>query len=502
MEPNSTNFGRRRAAACIAALLAVLGIAAGVFFAHGSPAGEPVVARFHKVQRRAVRQVIAEEGDLESARGVEIRSQVEGRNRILWIIPNGEVVKKGDVVVRLDQAAIDEKLSLTRINFHLAKAALIKAKEVHSVAKIALHEYLEGTFVNELQAADAALTVARQAHVAAENMLQHVLNMHKKGYASRGRLESCQVDFLRTRLELAAAQTARSVLVDFARERMVRELEGNLKAAQADLVAAEWSLHLEKARVEHLEEQIRRCVIHAPKDGMILYSNRSDEGRGRDARLIEEGTEVRCTQPILEMPDYDHVQARISLHESIVDRVRPGMKATIRVHDDEAEGTVVEVANQPSPVGRYAFGLKEYATILRIDRVRDGQPLRPGMSASVEIEVDEVEDALAIPLAGLVELGEDYFCYVRTPEGIEKRPISIGLADGKVVEVKDGLEPGEEIVIDPRSTLADCRRDIEELASHCETGPGLLATGSSPAEPADAEPASHVGEPEPATIGR
>jgi HlyD family secretion protein len=84
---------------------------------------------------------------------------------------------------------------------------------------------------------------------------------------------------------------------------------------------------------------------------------------------------------------------------------------------------------------------------VRLDAIPEG--LRPGMSAEVEIRTALRQDVLTIPPDALaVESGRDV-CYVRNPDGLERREVKLGKSTRDLLEVVAGLEEGEEVVSDP-----------------------------------------------------
>ena len=105
---------------------------------------------------------ITEDGTLESAHNLDIKCEVQGGSTILWIIPDGTEAHKGDELVRLDSAGIQEKIDLQRITYEKAKALKIEAEKTYESAKIAVQEYIEGMFVQNLQALQVTATVAKE----------------------------------------------------------------------------------------------------------------------------------------------------------------------------------------------------------------------------------------------------------------------------------------------------------------------------------------------------
>ena len=85
--------------------------------------------------------------------------------------------------------------------------------------------------------------------------------------------------------------------------------------------------------------------------------------------------------------------------------------------------------------------------------------LKPGLSAQVTVFSEaKVEHVLAVPLQAIIsplEKGKKPRCFVMTAAGAESREVDVGLNDEKLVEIKDGLQEGEDVVLNPRALLSE-----------------------------------------------
>jgi HlyD family secretion protein len=195
---------------------------------------------------------------------------------------------------------------------------------------------------------------------------------------------------------------------------------------------------------------------------MAVYAN---ERRGRfgpqEGGTIEEGAAVRDRQSILKLPDLSQMQVKVLVHETKVEEVRPGMRARINIQGRELQGTVVSIANQPEQADRWGSNIKQYATIVKIDGTPDG--LKPGMTAEAEILIAHLKGVITLPVATVVEQRNEFFCWVRKPDGsIERRRLLLGLTNDLFVEVKDGVAEGDLVVQNPRAFVEEARSDGEE----------------------------------------
>jgi len=138
-------------------------------------------------------------------------------------------------------------------------------------------------------------------------------------------------------------------------------------------------------------------------------------------------------------------------HETEVDKVRAEQPATIVMDafpDKVLEGEVVEVA--PLPDQQRGFlnpDLKVYKTRVRIDGSHDF--LKSRMSCKVQILVEQLEDVIIVPIQVVSNRVGKKVCYVMTPQGHQERVVRTGLFNDTFVEIIEGLEAGEEVMLNP-----------------------------------------------------
>ena len=458
-----TKSGRRRGRRWLTAAIVVLvlgAVVAGTTQLSGLVGSDETSSVLtHTVERGDLVISVTEDGNLESARNRDIKCEVAGGSTILSIVEDGTRVKMGDTLVELESSGLQDQLSQQQIAVAKAQTTKIQADVDLEVAEISIREYLEGTVKKELQDIDAQITIAMENLRGAEDSLEYTTRMRRKGYATPLQLDAQKFAVKRAELELASARSARTVLEDFTMVKTVKGLEAQRDAAKERVRSEQAALQLEEAKLKRLTDALDKCVIKAPQDGMVIYAN--NRGRfGSSSQQIEEGTAVREQQTIIQLPDLSQMQVKVTVHESKVEKLRPGMRARIRIQDRELQGTIIRIASQPEPGGWMSANVKEYATYVKVD----GEPedLKPGMTAQVEILVAHLKDVLTVPVQAIVEQsGGKFYCWVQTPKGPERRPVVVGANSDKFIEVQDGVSVGEKVLLNPRAVVPEAREAIE-----------------------------------------
>ena len=423
------------------------------------PEGLPL----HVVERRDLLITVTEEGSLVSDDNVDITCDVAGGATIIELVDDGARVTKGMEIVKLDDSVISENATAQKIAFEKARALMIQADKDHAAAKIAVEEYREGIFKKDLRTAESNVTAATERLQATQNTLAYGERMFRKGYITPQQLEAQKSAVDRAELDLGTAKIALDVLTRFTKPKMITELESVRDAAAARLESERAALELEQLKLTRLEGELKKCTITAPQDGLVIYANSRNY---RQETEIKEGTAVKERQVILQLPDLTKMRADVEVHESKVSEIRPGMPATIRVQGEYFSGEVKTVANRPE--SNWFSTAKKY--IVEVSINGQSQSLRPGFTAEAEIVVANLKDVIAIPVAAVIEQGDDYVCAVRRGDTITRQIVELGQSDDRFVEITAGLKEGDKIFFNPRTVLGDQILSDEEEQS-AEPGP-------------------------------
>ena len=71
------------------------------------------------------------------------------------------------------------------------------------------------------------------------------------------------------------------------------------------------------------------------------------------------------------------------------------------------------------------------------------------MTAVSEINVDRLEDVLAVPVQAIVQIENETWCYAETDLGVEKRVVELGRNNDKFVQLLSGVDAGTRVVLNP-----------------------------------------------------
>lgn len=418
-----------------------------------SKSNEPQLT--HTIKRGDLRVTVTEQGMLESSDNTEIKCKVRGKNTVIWVIEGGTIVEPGDELVRLDTLALEDAIAERTKYSHWSRSGAENAKAAVASAELAISEYTEGRYPAQMMRLEKDLAIAEQNLLTAQAMFEYAADMKDRGYRSEFDVQDREFRVRQAELNVEAINTQIEVLAKYEKQIELETLRGDLAAAKANYAAsAERAVMDEERRVLAVNE-LEHCVIKAERSGMVIYPSAA---KWETAPDIEEGATVHKDQILLLMPDLTKMQVKVGVHESVVDRVKPGLKAIITLPDKILEGEVTSVASVTQPAGWWTGNVVKYDTIVQLPSVDN---LKPGMSAEVELLLDEYTDVITIPVAAVVETDEGHFCWVKKADGsTQKRPLQLGDSNDVFIVVEGGLKEGDEVVLNPLAYVDDAQSDV------------------------------------------
>ncbi len=418
-----------------------------------------------------------------------------------------EDVKNGKILVKLDPASLEEQLFQRESDLEGANASLTEAKESLAIqisdnessiraaqlnVTYALNDLrklvgetiadrvmkqepedisailddpdLAGQALEDLNKCMNNIRLAKIKRQRAAQKLEYTRKLYARQFVSQNELESDQLEALTQEIAESSAETKLELFrkYDFVKnfqkawatlveagdklERAKAVARSRLAQAEAKLNSREAGYERAKQRLEGLKKDIESCTIRATQPGFVIYHK---QPRWQNTGPLQPGSDIRPKQTIIELPDLSRMAVMVKVHEAQIDTVRKGQHAVIKVDalpDSTFEGTVEKKALIPSAQSAWLNpDLKVYET--KVIVTEGSRLLRPGLTATVEILAERLENVLYIPIqAVLTDDDGKHFCYL---EDGSRVPVRIGERNRIYVVVEEGLEEGTRIRMSP-----------------------------------------------------
>lgn len=367
--------------------------------------GVGTMVRLEPVGSGRLVRTISAPGLIEATRRVSISARISAQITDLPF-EEGDVVKPGDVVVKLDDRDLLAQLSS-------AEAAL--------------------------RAEEARLLGARASYVNAVAEWERQQALFQSADVSKAAMESAEAEKNR---------------------------------AESSLRAAEAAVEMAKAGITRVREDLRYTEIASPIHGTVTRLN------AEVGELVVTGTMNNAGTVILEIADLSEMIVVAEVDETDVAKVRVGQNARVYVNaysDDVFDGKVKKIAlERRSPTSQRPRATTN-TDVFEIEVLLDlqGRQILSGLTASVDIEVETIEDVMLVPSQAIKDVRIDELPMDLTRENPlfnrEKTfatvvftlqngeavatPVVTGASDLRTTAIRQGLEPGAKVIVGPYKAL-------------------------------------------------
>lgn len=424
-------------------------------------------------------------GVVEPMKSTEVRSACYWSTNILSIVPEGTMVKKGDVVCVLDAADVEEyartrELVLLKYRNRLEAARhdrrmlasdnerrLTAARFKYQKAQHNLDEYVEASYPQQVEELEQNLAVLGDSTMSIVEETEHLEKLWAMGMVNHRAMDRQTAEYMEAEEKYRRKEAQLNLLTKFQHPRRQVEL-GHTRTqslrnvnriqltnslaetrAQLSILSYERTIRIYEGYYRRALDSIAACTIKAPCDGQVVYGN-SWYLMSRGITYIAEGKRVKRRQKIFEIPDLSRLKVSVPLCESLIYRVALDMpvEVTIAGYEDEIiAGRISSIPRYPRSRSSYTPGLKDYwleIELLPTDAQRD--IINVKSDATVRIEVERAEDVIQIPRDTVTGVAGQNFVYVFENHELVPRKLQLGQANDSLVCVENGLQPGEQLV--------------------------------------------------------
>ena len=429
---------------------------------------------------------VIENGAIQSKDKVIVRSLAEGRNTILSVVPEGRIVQTGDLLVELDSSPILERQNEQQLRMENTSAAFTQSREKLAVtrnqsqadiekaeldlkfARLNLEKYTAGEYPNLLRQAEADIAIATEELQRADDKLIWSKKLSEAGYITRSELQGDELARTRASLNIELAQNKLNLLkkytsveelekrisnvsqAEMALERIRRRAASDIVQAESDLRVKESENDRQKVVLSKTAQQIEACRIAAPSNGMVVYAT-SMSNRRWNQEPLGVGQQVIERQELIYLPADSGMMAEIRIHESSLAKVQVGLPVRLTVDALPGRiflGTLGKIGVLPDANRSWMNpDLKVY--ICEVYFSDTGAGLRPGMNCQAEVVIEEYETALYAPVQCVTRLEDKTVVYVMNRRKAEARPIETGFDNNRMIHIKSGVKPGEQVLLAP-----------------------------------------------------
>ncbi len=384
------------------ALALGVGLAIIVMLILASRGQDPVVSVV-QITRQDLNAVVTSNGKVEPISPTIARAQYPAFVKQV-LATEGQSVRRGEVILRLDSSDIQSQLAQAR---NALLAAQTELRNAHAGGPPAQVAELDG----DLQQARVELSTLDRDHKA-------LVALVAKQAATQDELALNEADLAKARAKLEALKQRKQALAE---------------TASVSGESAQLTISQERDTIRSLEDKLKSATVISPVDG-TLYS-----------LPVRTGDYVQTGQVLAEMADLRHVRVRAFVDEPDLGWLETGQ--SVEVSWDARPGQVwtgvtTQIPKQVVPRETRSVG----EVLCSVNN--NSRELLPNVNVEVRIMVRERKDAVVVPRAAVSydKKGQRYV-YLFSGGKIYRRNITVGIASATNYEVLSGLKLGEKVVL-------------------------------------------------------
>jgi HlyD family secretion protein len=393
----------------------------------------PLVGVVHP-KRVTIPVTLSLTANIASLKSAVLYSKTAGYLETVTVRP-GDAVRAGQVVAVVDHAQLDAQVAQAQATALAAQNGILTARVAVAAAHAQLLNAIAGRQNAEAQLANAKAGVVKAAAQLkdAQATQDRMATLVKQGAAAQQTLDDMTAQTQSAQATLDASQAQVKVA-----EAQIAQADAQVAAARQQELSAGTQVQTQQsqsasqqAALENTRLGVVNATITAPFDGIVV-SRSLDPGA-----YVTPGTST----PIVAIADLDQTEVTVNVTETQIAAIRRGAPAQITV--DAFPGRTFE-----GKISRIAGGADQATRTIQveIDIANPGHLLRPGMYATAQLSAGTDKDVLVVPLGALVSVGDQHFVWVVKDDKVTRRQVTVGRANGEVVEVTAGLIDGDQII--------------------------------------------------------
>ncbi|MEO6528238.1 MAG: efflux RND transporter periplasmic adaptor subunit [Gemmatimonadaceae bacterium] len=368
--------------------------------------------------------IVTTTGELRARKFVQVSGPATAQSvqvyqtKISSIVPEGSLVKEGDIIAELDKQPVASKIADVTLSLQKAQADFTTAQLDSALALAQAREdvrnadfLLEEKKLAKEQAKYEAPTIRRQAEID-----------HEKA-------------------QRALEQSKRSLLT-------------KTKQAVAKMSSVGADLGRQQNNLVNLQTVRDNFSVRAPAPGMVIYVR---EWSGKKKGVGSQWNAWEST--VATLPDLTQMESDTYVNEVDVRKLALGQKVQISLDADPSKklaGTVTHIAN----VGEQRPNQDSKVFEVKIEIITKDTTLRPGMTTANAIETARIANVLSVPLESVVSEGGFSYVFKQSGRSVVKQMVETGAMNDNEIVVKRGVEAGDRVLLTPPANSAEMKAEI------------------------------------------
>jgi len=347
---------------------------------------------------------ITESGEISAKNSISISApRVRGVLKIVQLVPEGEYIKAGEVVAKFDPTEALAKVKDVEAQLEISRSNKDKL--------LANHQSQIAQMESELKSAELSFELSK-------------LSMEQMKFEAEAKRREAELQHKKNELNF---------------QKIKQTFESNRIIQKSELENMNVEIRQKNNDLEKAKRDLDDLTLISSSEGLVVYGiNWSNQGQ-----RFQIGDQPWPGQGIVTLPDLSKMESRIFVNEVDISKVKLGQKVKVKLdafQDSSFIGTIAKVAKLGKRKDNQST-IKVFDVFIDIEGT--SEILKPGMTTSNKIIINEIDNKIFIPHEALFEVNSNFIVYRKNGSGFDEVQVSIGEKSDDFVVVEDGLVDGD-----------------------------------------------------------
>lgn len=361
----------------------------------------------YKVKKDKFLVSITESGELRAKSSIAvIAPRIRGNLKIVYLVPEGTYVKAGDEVVKFDPTEALNNLREAESRLEVALSDKEKMVASHTSAMTRME--------SDLKSAELSYELSK-------------LNLEQMKFEAEIKQQEAKLQHQRNELSYNKAKQ------DLASQKIVHQSEMN--KVNIDVMQKQNDLERSKRDLEML-------TLKAPAEGLVVYENNWQTGR-----KIAIGDQPWQGMTLITLPDLSKMESVTFVNEVDVSRIRKDLPVIVRLdafRDSSFNGVIGTVASLGKNKDNNST-IKVFEIL--VDIKSNSEILKPGMTTSNKMVINEIPDVLFVPQESVFEKDGKKIVYVKNGSSFDEVEVEVGEKSEDYIIITKGVKEGSDVAL-------------------------------------------------------
>lgn len=335
----------------------------------------------------------------------------------------GDTVNAGDVLFEMDTEGYETSLKAQQAGYTAAMANV-------SAAQTTLQSVNGAAMQMQIESARVAMESSKLARDTAKTDFDNKTALFTQGYISQIEMDAVKDSY--TRAETTYNQAAQTY--ELTRGQLIEE---NTKRAQDALNAAQASANATAAQMESTEKSIRDAKVKSPISGVVTANNVTAE------------TILSSSSVPFVISDTSKVIVKVSVSEQIINSLSNGQLVNVKIAAaglDKSTGEIKTINPAANAQGTYD---------VEIEIGNTSGVIKSGMFAEVSFNKEKGYNSVVLDRDAVVSKNNEDYVFIEKDGVAVKTNVVMGIDDGETVQILDGINIGDNIILKGQTYLKD-----------------------------------------------